>query len=219
MLKVDCTYLIDKPTDWTSFDCVAKLRNEIKKQTGKREKVGHSGTLDPFATGLLILLVGKETKNQANYMKLDKEYIADLFLGAESTTGDPEGEISLTEGVKELTLTRIEKELKSFIGEIDQVPPIYSAIKVNGKPAYKLARNSETVELKSRKVTIYNINIISFDWPKLTLQVRCSSGTYIRSLARDLGQTLGCKAYLTALRRTRIGSFTLDEAKSLDNIT
>jgi tRNA pseudouridine55 synthase len=244
------TYLIDKPPGWTSFDVVAKIRSHIKKETGKKVKVGHTGTLDPFATGLLIILVGPATKKQANYMKLDKEYEATLFLGATSTTGDPEGEIktllpvipsdlparSVTRGGVEesrslhssrddieekfygVTNGKIKKVVHGFIGEIEQVPPQYSALKVKGKPAYKLARAGQKVNLKSRKITIYNIEMLDYKWPKLKLKVNCSSGTYIRTLAEDIGRVLGCGAYLTSLNRTKIGNLSLEKAKKLEEL-
>ena len=207
---------IDKPAGWSSFDVVAKVRYQIKYETGLKLKVGHAGTLDPFATGLLIVLCGSETKNQDHYMKLNKEYEATLFLGATSTTGDPEGIISKKDKVNKVTKAEIEEVIKIFLGEIDQIPPQYSAIKINGQRAYQLAREGKSVKMKPRKITIISINILNFDWPKLTLKIECSSGTYIRSLAFDIGEKLGCGAYLTALRRTKIGKYSVDGAHSLE---
>jgi tRNA pseudouridine55 synthase len=231
------TYLIDKPRGWTSFDCVAKIRSELLKKAnpptlnsygraGSQEqianslrlRVGHTGTLDPFATGLLIILVGPATKKQTNYMKLDKEYEAILFLGATSTTGDPEGVISKKLNVHKIYKEEIKHALKQFTGVIEQVPPQYSAIKVKGKPAYKLARAGQKVNLKPRKITVYNIEILDYKWPKLKLKVNCSSGTYIRTLAEDIGRVLGCGAYLTSLNRTKIGNLSLEKAKKLEEL-
>ncbi|MDD5693315.1 MAG: tRNA pseudouridine(55) synthase TruB [Patescibacteria group bacterium] len=257
-------YLIDKPANWTSFDVVAKVRSELRKQseangkepiTKSKLRVGHAGTLDPFATGLLIILVGTKTKKQNDYMKLDKEYIATLFLGAISTTGDPEGIITSfypvipnpsvchprvsgdsigVNSVKEsrslhfsrddtqtkpaITKKKINEVLSSFIGEIEQIPPQYSAIKINGQRAYELARKGEKVELKPRKIKLYDIEILSYKWPMLKILVNCSSGTYIRALAEDIGKSLGCGAYLTALRRTKIGNYSIDDAKKIESI-
>lgn len=220
--------LIDKEAGWTSFDVVAKIRNI----TGEK-KVGHAGTLDPFATGLLIILVGKAaTKRQAEFMKMDKEYEATLELGKVSTTGDLEGIITpyshsgLDPESREHTKRKeqpdscfrrndIQEVLKKFIGEIEQVPPTYSAIKVKGKRAYELARKGIEPELKPRKVKIYDIKILNYTWPFLTIRVKCSSGTYIRSLAKDIGEALGTGAYLKELQRTRIGKFSVKDAKSI----
>jgi len=211
--------LIDKPADWTSFDVVAKIRGAARVATGnKKIKVGHAGTLDPFATGLLIVLVGNETKNQDNYMKEDKEYVATLTLGFTSTTGDPEGEIT------ELQITNyklpkreeVKAILETFIDEITQIPPIYSAIKVDGKRAYKLAREGKAPEMKPRQITIHELEIVNYEFPNLGIRVKCSSGTYIRTLGEDIGKALGTGAYLTALRRTKIGNFDIANAESID---
>lgn len=211
--------LIDKPADWTSFDVVAKIRSIYSEREGKKVKVGHAGTLDPFATGLLIILVGEATKKQINFMKLDKEYLATLKLGYVSTSGDPEGEIKKKEGGKEITKEEIEKVLPSFTGEITQTPPAFSAIKINGKRAYELARKGKKVKLKPRKVKIDTIEITDYSWPVLKLKVACSSGTYIRSLAGDIGKKLGCGAYLTGLTRTKIGEYSLDNAQKITDLS
>jgi tRNA pseudouridine55 synthase len=212
--------LVDKPKDWTSFDVVAKIRGVASKGKKKRIKVGHAGTLDPFATGLLIILLGEATRNQAKFMKLDKEYEATLKLGYCSTTGDPEGiiEKSTDDELKTIDKLQISKVLGKFIGEIIQIPPKYSAIKIDGQRAYKLARQGKDFEIKPRKVNIYNIEIQSFNYPELVLKVSCSSGTYIRTLAEDIGKALGTGAYLTALRRTVIGEYNVSDAKTIDSI-
>lgn len=220
-------YLIDKPIGWTSFDVVAKIRgaaNAAAKVEGLPKtkhgvKVGHAGTLDPFASGLLIVLVGKEnTAKQDTYMKQNKEYLATLQLGATSTTGDPEGTISETNINKYLVPDKdqIDGVIKNFLGSISQVPPIYSAIKVDGKRAYKLARAGETPEMQPRDVEIYELTILDYTFPSLQLRVNCSSGTYIRTLAEDIGKALGCGAYLTALRRTKIGEFSIDNSITVE---
>jgi len=216
--------LIDKPSGWTSFDCVAKIRGILKAQAvpsipnSPRLRVGHAGTLDPFATGLLLILVGTETKNQANYMKQDKEYQATLCLGKTSSTGDPEGEITKNETAREIKKSELDVALNKFIGLVEQTPPQHSAIKINGQRAYSLARKGESVEIKSRKIKIYNLKVIKYDWPELVIDVFCSSGTYIRSLAEDIGRELGCGAYLTKLRRTKIGEFDLSNAQTMDAV-
>ncbi len=211
--------LIDKPAEWTSFDVVAKIRGAARKVTGDRNtKVGHAGTLDPFATGLLIVLVGKDaTKRQDEFMKQDKEYEATLKLGFTSTTGDPEGEINQsTTNYQQPAEEKIDHILQSFIGEISQTPPIYSAMKVDGKRAYKLAREGKEVALKPRKVTIYELNVIDYDFPELKIRVKCSSGTYIRTLGEDMGKALGTGAYLTELRRTQIGEYNIENAITVE---
>lgn len=208
--------LIDKPAGWTSFDVVAKIRNAARAATGnKKIKVGHAGTLDPFATGLLIVLVGDGTKKQDSYMKQDKEYVATLKLGFVSTTGDPEGEI-IAYSSSEPANQEVEEALRKFLGEISQVPPIYSAIKIDGKRAYALARAGKEVEMKPRQVKIYDLKIEKYEYPELKIRVRCSSGTYIRTLAEDIGKALGTGAYLTALRRTKIGTYDVADAKSIE---
>jgi tRNA pseudouridine55 synthase len=210
--------LIDKPADWTSFDVVAKIRGAARAATGnKKIKVGHAGTLDPFATGLLIVLIDKETKNQDNYMKQDKEYLATLKLGETSTTGDPEGiieEFSISNS--QFSIPDIEEVFKQFLGEISQIPPIYSAIKVDGKRAYDLARTGENPVMKPRNVTIHSLRIDNYTYPELKIVVSCSSGTYIRTLAEDIGKALGTGAYLTALRRTKIGDFDVKDALTVE---
>ncbi|MDD3678926.1 MAG: tRNA pseudouridine(55) synthase TruB [Patescibacteria group bacterium] len=213
--------LVDKEPGWTSFDIVAKIRSTLRrkfKDTVKHIKVGHAGTLDPFATGLLIILIGKKTKNQEGLMKLDKKYIATLKLGATSTTGDPEGIIKKTTSFipKPITIGDIETVLEGFLGETFQTPPAHSAIKINGKRAYMLARAGKEFKLKPRKITIYDIKILDYKWPLLKIETSVSSGTYIRKLAEDTGKSLGCGAYLTGLRRTKIGEYDISDSKKIN---
>jgi tRNA pseudouridine55 synthase len=209
--------LVDKPTGWTSHDVVAKIRNILKKEAGHKVKVGHTGTLDPFATGLLIIVVGSYTKRAAEFSKLDKTYEAELILGSTSTTGDPEGEIS-KKSEDEPTEVEVKKILKSFVGEIEQVPHAFSAMKVNGQRAYKLARAGKEVTLESRKVTIYSIENVEYSYPKLKFTTKVSSGTYIRSLAEDIGEKLGTGAYLSALRRTKVGDWKVEGSQLVPDI-
>ena len=206
---------VDKPAGMSSFGAVARVRRILSQREGHKVKVGHTGTLDPFATGLLILLAGKATKKAPELTKKDKVYEAELRLGATSSTGDPEGEITET-GAEIPTLAQIEAILPQFTGKIQQKPPIFSAIKINGQRAYKLARKGEAPEMPSREVEIYSLDIISYEAPILKIRTHVSSGTYIRSLAEDMGKALGCGAYLTALRRTQIADFKLDELPLFD---
>lgn len=198
----------------TSFGVVARVRRVLSRDAGKKVKVGHTGTLDPFATGLMILVIGKECKNAGQYSKLDKVYEATFRLGQESTTGDPEGEVT---DISDKIPTRgeVEMVLKRFTGEIQQRPPIFSAIKINGRRAYKLARNGEEIEIPERAVTTYSLELIGYDYPNLRVRAHVSSGTYIRSLAVDIGKTLGTGAYCIQLRRTKIKSWTEEEATTL----
>ncbi len=207
--------LIDKPDGMSSFGVVARVRRKLSEAAGKKVKVGHTGTLDPFATGLLILLSEKDTKKSNEFLKLDKEYIATVRLGATSTTGDPEGEIAETENASKPSLADVEAAAKRFLGEIEQQVPNFSAVKINGQRAYKLAREGKQVEMPRRKVTIYEIEILSYEWPEVQMRCRVSSGTYIRTLGEDLGKVLGTGAYLTALRRTQVGEYRIEEATSL----
>ncbi len=208
---MDEVVLIDKPKTWTSFDVVAKIRSKLRQETGQKVKVGHAGTLDPLATGLLIILVGAATKRQDEFMKLDKVYEVSMKLGQTSTTADEEGQKTYVSDEKP-TVTEIKKSVEHFVGDIEQVPPIYSAIKVNGQRAYKLARQGKTLELEPRKVTIYSIDNLEYDYPNVTFSAHVSSGTYIRSLVQDIGQKLGVGAYMTDLRRVRIGDYSIDNA-------
>lgn len=212
----DGIILIDKPAGMTSFGVVARIRRVLSKQQGKKVKVGHTGTLDPFATGLMILVIGKECKNAGSYSKLDKTYEATVRLGKTSTTGDPEGEITEVSNVIP-TREQIESVLKKFLGEIVQRPPIYSAIKVNGKRAYDLARAGKAVDIPERKVTIYSLELIDYVYPDLKIRTHVSSGTYIRSLAQDIGNKLAIGAYCLELRRTSIADWDINQAKLLSN--
>lgn len=223
--------LIDKPAGMSSFSVVARVRRKLSDEAGmvevkgkdgvvrqkrKKMKVGHTGTLDPFATGLLILLVGKGTKRANEFLKLDKEYIATLRLGAKSTTGDPEGEITEQKNLKIPNKEAVEKCVEKFVGENWQTVPAFSAVKINGQRAYKLARAGKQVEMPRRKVKIYEIEILDYGWPILKIRCKVSSGTYIRALAEDIGEALGTGAYLTELRRTQVGGYRVEEAEELE---
>lgn len=210
--------LIDKPNGWTSFDVVAKVRGIIKHETGEKVKVGHTGTLDPLATGLLVLAVGKATKTIPGLTKLDKTYEVTMQLGKTSTTDDGEGEITDTNSSEVTDMEKFDAVLTSFLGESEQVPPIFSAIKVDGKRAYKLAREGKDVEMKSRPVRIDSIVDVEYAWPEVRFTVAVSSGTYIRSLVRDIGEKLGTGAYMSDLRRTTVGEFVLSDAIGMENI-
>lgn len=210
--------LVDKPAGISSFGVVAKVRGYLKATYGHKIKVGHTGTLDPFATGLLILLTGKMTKKSNEFLKKDKVYEAELKLGFSSTTGDPEGEITNTSDSIP-TLKNVQTIASSFIGEIEQKVPTFSAVKINGERAYKLARQGVDFETPTRKVTIYNIEILKYDYPKLNIRCHVSSGTYIRTLAEDIGEKLGTGAYLTALRRTKISDYSVTDALPLSHFT
>lgn len=216
---MDGIVLIDKPKGWTSFDVVAKIRGEIKRESGiKKPKVGHTGTLDPMATGLLIIVVGSYTKRAQEYSKLDKTYEAELTLGYTSSTDDEEGEKTEISG-KIPTRQEVEAALNNFIGEQLQLPPAFSAIKINGQRAYKIARKGKKVDMEPRQVVIYQITDIKYDYPKIKFTVAVSSGTYIRSLARDIGIKLDTGAYLSSLKRIKVGDFMLDEAIKIEKFT
>lgn len=211
---LDAILLIDKPAGMTSFGVVARLRRVLSKEVGKKVKVGHTGTLDPFATGLMIIVTGKECKNAGHYTKLDKVYEATIRLGQASTTGDPEGQI-IDVAVRQPTREEIEQILPRFRGEITQRPPIFSAIKINGQRAYKLARDGQEIEIPLRSVTVYSLEIMEYSYPELKIRTHVSSGTYIRSLAVDIGEALGTGAYCSQLRRTSIAEWNVNEAKTL----
>ena len=211
----DQIILVDKPAGISSFGIVAKIRRELKEEFGHKIKVGHTGTLDPFATGLLILLSGKMTKKSNEFLKLDKAYEAELKLGFASTTGDPEGEITEINTSLVPSLSEIQTVLDSFMGKLTQTPPRFSAIKINGERAYKLARKGADFEIPSREVEIYQIEILDYTYPSLKIRCHVSSGTYIRTLAEDIGKKLGTGAYLTALRRTKIGNYSVEDAKQI----
>jgi tRNA pseudouridine55 synthase len=212
----DGIILIDKPADMTSFGVVARIRRVLTQQAGKKVKVGHTGTLDPFATGLMILVTGKECKNAGIYTKLDKVYEATFRLGETSTTGDPEGEIVKVSD-KVPTPEEIEAALAKFRGEILQRPPIFSAIKIAGQRAYKLARDGKEVEIPERIVTIHSLELLEYTYPEVKIRTHVSSGTYIRSLAVDVGEALGTSAYCTDLRRISISDWNVVNAKMLSD--
>jgi tRNA pseudouridine55 synthase len=214
---MDEILLVDKPKGWTSFDIVAKIRSNLRKETGQKVKVGHAGTLDPLATGLLIVLVGNATKQQDEFMKQDKVYEVELRLGLTSTTADDEGTKTKVSDRKPND-NEIKDVLNTFLGEQQQVPPAFSAIKVNGQRAYKLARAGKEVKIKPRTITIYSITDVNYDYPALKFTAKVSSGTYIRSLVTDIGEKLGTGAYMTELRRTQIGNFKLSEATSPEEL-
>lgn len=216
--------LVDKPSGWTSFDVVAKIRGKIRadyvakgqKPTKRQLKVGHAGTLDPFATGLLIILLGDATKKAEQFLKLDKTYEFTAKLGEVSTTGDPEGAITAKAGRGTPSSAQVEEVLRQFVGDITQTPPAFSAIKVGGKRAYKLAREGKQVEIPSRQVRINRLELVSYDYPNLRCVCDVSSGTYIRSLVEDIGEALGVGAYCVELRRTMIGNYQIGDAKTID---
>lgn len=210
----DGIILIDKPAEMTSFGVVARIRRVLTQAAQKKVKVGHTGTLDPFATGLMILVIGKECKNAEKYSKLDKVYEATFRLGQISTTGDPEGELTEVSDIQP-TATQINTALAQFQGEILQRPPIFSAIKIDGKRAYKLARDGQEVEIPERSITIHSLELIDYTYPELKIRTHVSSGTYIRSLCVDIGTVLKTGAYCTALRRTKISEYDIAEAKQL----
>ncbi|NVJ89939.1 MAG: tRNA pseudouridine(55) synthase TruB [Flavobacteriaceae bacterium] len=210
--------LIDKPLHWTSFQAVNKIRWHIKKRFNlKKIKVGHAGTLDPLATGLLIICCGKETKNINTYQGQIKEYTGTITLGATTPSYDLETEIDSTYPTTHLSDELIKETTQQFIGDIQQKPPIFSAIKKDGKRLYELARKGETTEIKARTVSITEFEITKINALNIDLRVVCSKGTYIRSLAHDFGKALDSGAHLTALRRTKIGDFSVNNALSIDD--
>jgi tRNA pseudouridine55 synthase len=206
--------LINKPLTWTSFDVVKKLRYKLKTK-----KIGHAGTLDPLATGLLIVCSGKMTKKINDFMGMEKEYTGTFVLGQTTASYDLETEPTAAVDLTHLEPAPMHEVAKKFLGAIEQTPPLHSAIKINGKRAYEHARAGEEVELKKRWVEIREFEITSIELPRVDFRVVCSKGTYIRSLARDVGEALGVGAYLAALCRTRIGDFRLEDAQSIEDIT
>ncbi|WP_347839737.1 tRNA pseudouridine(55) synthase TruB [uncultured Draconibacterium sp.] len=205
--------LFDKELEWTSFDVVNKVRYILCQKLGiKKMKVGHAGTLDPLASGLVILCTGKATKKIEELQLGEKEYLATLKLGATTPSFDLETEEDKQYDYNHISREDFEKILPQFIGEIKQVPPVFSAVKVRGKRAFNYARNGEEVKLKAKSIVIKSIEIESFNLPEVKLRIVCGKGTYIRSLARDIGEALQCGAYLTGLKRTRIGNYKLEDA-------
>ena len=208
--------LLDKPLHWTSFDVVNKIRYSIKHKTGlKKIKVGHAGTLDPMATGLLIICTGKFTPRINEFQDQEKEYTGTFTLGATRPSFDLETEIDATYPTGHISAEMLEKARQQLSGPQMQMPPIFSAIKVDGKPIYKAARKGEQVEVKARSIVIHEFEIIAVDMPEVHFRVRCSKGTYLRSLANDFGKILESGAYLSALRRTKIGNYDVADAMSV----
>lgn len=205
--------LIDKPYRWTSFDVVNKLRYVLKIK-----KIGHAGTLDPLATGLLIVCVGKMTKRIDEFMGLEKEYTGTMVIGQTTPSHDLETEVSAPQDISAITHDMIVEASRNFVGEISQLPPMHSAIRVGGKRAYAFARKGNEVELKPRTVEVREFEITDVRPPEVDFRIVCSKGTYIRSIARDMGTTLGVGAYLSALRRTRIGTFSIDDALTIEKV-
>ena len=215
----DGILLIDKPKAWTSFDVVAKIRGQVKRETGlKKPKVGHTGTLDPLATGLMIVVLGSYCKRAQEFSKLDKVYEVTMKLGETSTTDDEEGEKTQTSDRRPGT-EEVDQAIQSFVGEIQQTPPAFSAIKVNGQRAYKLAREGKEVKMEPRTVTIHSITEISYDYPFVRFTTYVSSGTYIRSLVRDIGEMLETGAYMADLRRTKVGTHDIKNALAMADLT
>lgn len=215
MEQFDQIILADKPAGVSSFGVVARIRRQLSEQADRKIKVGHTGTLDPFATGLMILLSGKYTRRAGEFSKLDKVYEATIRLGATSSTGDPEGEIieQLAQNIP--SEQQVRQALKTFLGKITQIPPVFSAIKINGQRAYKLARSGQTVEMPPREVEIYTIKLLDYDYPILKIRAHVSSGTYIRTLAEDIGKALSTGAYTIELRRTRVGQYDVKDAVTI----
>ncbi|APZ46105.1 tRNA pseudouridine(55) synthase TruB [Polaribacter reichenbachii] len=209
--------LVDKPLTWSSFQVVNKLRWHIKQRFNiKKIKVGHAGTLDPLATGLLIICTGKQTKEINTYQGQIKEYTGTITLGATTPSYDLETEVNETFATEHITETLLKETTQQFIGNIQQKPPIFSAIKKDGKRLYELARKGETTEIKSREITISEFEITNIDLPNVDFRVVCSKGTYIRSLAYDFGKALNSGGHLSVLRRTKIGDFSVDDAVSIE---
>jgi len=203
---------INKPLHWTSFMLVRKLRNKLCRKLGvKKLKVGHAGTLDPLATGVMIICTGKKTKLIESFQYQTKEYVATIKLGETTPSFDLETQVDGTYPTDHITKELVEEKLKDFVGEISQVPPVYSACKVDGKRAYEFAREGQDVDLKPKLLAIDEIELQEYDLPVIKIRVVCSKGTYIRALARDIGLALGSGAHLTALERTRIGDVTLEQ--------
>ena len=208
--------LLDKPLDWTSFQAVNKLKYKLKSEfkLPKKFKIGHAGTLDPRATGLLIVCTGKFTKKIPEIQDAPKEYLTEIKIGVQTESYDTEKPEILHQDFSHISEEFIKETLEKFIGEIEQRPPVFSAIKIDGNRAYDLARAGKEVEMKSRKTSIHYLNNIEIELPFLRFTVGCSKGTYIRSLAHDIGQELGVGAYLTNLRRTKIGDYSIENAST-----
>ena len=210
--------LIDKPYEWTSADVVRKIKYQLRKCGYPKIKIGHAGTLDPLATGVLLVCIGRATKRVEALQAEEKEYVADLQLGATTPSGDMEHEVDATYPTEHITREMVEEALRGLCGEREQLPPLYSAKKVQGVRAYEFARAGEEIELKKALINIYDMELLEYDMPRIKIRVRCSKGTYIRSLAFEIGEALNSGAYLTSLRRTRSGGFTLALAQNLEKI-
>ncbi len=211
--------LVNKPQNWTSFDVVNKIRYHLKKALSiKKIKVGHAGTLDPMATGLLLICTGKATKNLADFQNLSKEYTGTMTLGATTPSYDAETEIDQQYPIQHITIEQIEQARQQFVGPLEQIPPMFSAIKVDGQPLYKKARKGETIAIAPRPVHIYELEWTRIALPEIDFRVACSKGTYIRSLAHDFGRALDSGAYLSALCRTRVGDYRIEDAWELDDL-
>ena len=208
--------LIDKPYEWTSADVVRKIKFQLRKCGYPKIKIGHAGTLDPLATGVLLVCIGRATKRVEALQAEEKEYVAELQLGATTPSGDMEHDIDVTYPTEHITRTMVEEVLRSLCGERDQLPPLYSAKKVQGVRAYEFARAGEEIELKRARINIYDMELMEYDMPRIKIRVRCSKGTYIRSLAFEIGEALQSGAYLSSLRRTRSGGFRVEEGHTLD---
>ncbi|MCC8037159.1 MAG: tRNA pseudouridine(55) synthase TruB [Bacteroidales bacterium] len=210
-------FYIDKPLGWTSFDAVKRLRGAMLRRMGiKKMKVGHAGTLDPLATGVMIVCTGRATKRIDELQAGVKEYVATIGLGATTPSYDLETEIDATYPTEHITRELVEETLKRFHGAIEQVPPAFSACKIDGRRAYKMARKGHEVNLKAKQLVIDDIELLEYSSGSITIRVVCSKGTYIRALARDIGEALGSGGHLTALRRTRVGDITVDQCVSPD---
>lgn len=207
----------NKPLEWTSFGLVARVRWLLSQKLGTKIKIGHAGTLDPLATGVLLLCTGRATKRIEELQSHTKEYVATLKLGATTASFDMEHPEDATYPIEHITADLIDNVLKGFVGTIEQIPPAYSACKISGVRAFDMARKGQEVKLKPKTLTIDEIEVIRYQKPLLTIRVVCSKGTYIRALARDIGQTLGSGAYLTSLQRTRIGDYRINDCLTLED--
>lgn len=205
--------LIDKEKLKTSFNVIGEVRRKLGIK-----KVGHAGTLDPMATGLLIVCAGKKTKEIYKYQDMSKVYEGTITLGAKTASMDAETELTDIKSFEHITIEQIEEVKKNFLGEIEQIPPMYSAIKHKGRSLYKYARKGIEIDRAPRKVSVYSFQINEIDLPRIKFKIQCSKGTYVRSIANDLGEKLGCGGYLTELRRTEIGSFNVDNALTIDEL-
>ena len=209
--------VIDKPYEWTSADVVRKIKFQLRKCGYPKIKIGHAGTLDPLATGILLVCIGRATKQVEALQAEEKEYVAELMLGATTPSGDMEHEVDNTYPTEHITREMVEEVLRSLTGEREQLPPLYSAKKVQGVRAYEFARAGEEIELKKALINIYELELVEYDMPRIKIRVRCSKGTYIRSLAFEIGEALQSGAYLSSLRRTRSGGFTVEKSHTLED--